>query len=165
NEYKAQGEFVYTLLQVVALDNVICLIFFSIASAVISAQASGSLESSHVIMPIIYNIVSMIAGFLAGILLERLLAPDTRSNSNRLILVISILLAISGVCAIYEISPLLSCMMFGATYINTTDDKRLYTEINHFTPPILSLFFVLSGINLDVGTLYTLGIVGVAYFI
>src|SRR5699024_10642648 len=116
-------------------------------------------------MPIIYNIVSMIAGFLAGILLERLLAPDTRSYSNRLILVISILLAISGVCAIYEISPLLSCMMFGATYINTTDDKRLYTEINHFTPPILSLFFVLSGINLDVGTLYTLGIVGVAYFI
>src|SRR5699024_68131 len=69
NEYKARGEFVYTLLQVVALDDVICLILFSIASAVISAQASGSLESSHVIMPIIYNIVSMIAGFLAGVVL------------------------------------------------------------------------------------------------
>src|SRR5699024_3192337 len=165
NQYKAEGEFVHTLLQVIALDNVVCLIFFSIATAAISAMDTGSLTSSHVILPIIYNIVAIIGGFLSGILLNRLLAPDTRSDSNRLILVISLLLAISGICAIYHISPLLSCMVFGATYINTTQDKKLYAEINYFTPPILSLFFVLSGINLDVNALFTLGVVGLAYFV
>ncbi|HLR20626.1 MAG TPA: cation:proton antiporter [Tissierellaceae bacterium] len=165
NQYKAEGEFVHTLLQVIALDNVVCLILFSIATAAISAMDTGSLTSSHVILPIIYNIVAIIGGFLSGILLNRLLAPDTRSDSNRLILVISLLLAISGICAIYHISPLLSCMVFGATYINTTQDKKLYAEINYFTPPILSLFFVLSGINLDVNALFTLGVVGLAYFV
>lgn len=165
NQYNARGEFVYTLLQVIALDDVVCLILFSIATAAISAMDTGSLVSAHVIMPIVYNIIAIIGGFLSGILLNRLLAPDTRSESNRLILVISLLLAISGIGAIYNISPLLSCMVFGATYINTTHDKELYAEINYFTPPVLSLFFVLSGINLDVSALFTLGIVGVTYFL
>ncbi len=164
NQYKARGEFVYTLLQVIALDDVVCLVVFSIVSAFINANGVGNFTSMHVLLPVLYNIGALIIGFLCGIILSKLLTPS-RSNDNRLILVIALLLALSGLCSIFDISPLLACMVFGATYINTTQDKGLYAQINNFTPPILSMFFVLSGIKLDISALFTLGTVGVAYFL
>lgn len=163
NQFKAKGEFVNTLLQVVVLDDIISLVLFSVAASMIGAT-SGDAGLAHVLMPIIYNVLAIFLGVLGGIVLKYLLEPSTRSTSNRLILVIVILLTISGVCTIFEISPLLACMVFGATYTNITDDESLYIEINYFTPPIFSLFFVLSGMNLDLNTLYTMGIVGVVYF-
>jgi len=45
NQYKAKGEFVDTLLQIVALDDVVCLLAFSIVSSVISGKASGVLSA------------------------------------------------------------------------------------------------------------------------
>lgn len=164
NQYKAKGEFVNTLLQVVALDDVVCLLAFSVVSAMASGHAAGSLALRDVMLPVFYNILTLFLGFFCGYFLSRLLIP-TRSRDNRLILVIAMLLGISGVCAAINISPLLSCMIFGATYINLTRDKKLYRQINNFTPPIMSIFFILSGMNLDVYSLSTVGVIGVSYFI
>lgn len=164
NQYGAHGEFVNTLLQVVALDDVICLVAFSVVSAFINATENGDFSFTYIVLPILYNIGSLGVGFLFGITLSKLLTPN-RSNDNRLILAIALLLGLSGLCSIFDISPLLACMVFGATYINTTEDKELYNQINNFTPPILSLFFIVSGIKLDIGALATLGVVGVAYFL
>ncbi|HZJ83804.1 MAG TPA: cation:proton antiporter [Clostridia bacterium] len=163
NQYKARGEFVNTLLQIVALDDVVCLIVFSGAAALITAMDAGVMSFTFVALPILYNIGAILLGFLFGIILSKLITPS-RSNDNRLILAIALLLGLSGVCSIFDISPLLSCMVFGAAYINTTKDKELYRQMNSFTPPVLSLFFVLAGINLNIRTLGTLGLVGIAYF-
>ena len=46
-----------------------------------------------------------------------------------------------------------------------THDKVLYHQINAFKPPILSLFFVVSGMNLDVAALSAFGSVGLVYFL
>lgn len=97
-------------------------------------------------------------------MLRRLLTPQ-RSRDNRLILVIVMLTALSGVCAALNVSPLLACMLFGAVYRNLSDDKELFRQINNFTPPVLSMFFVVSGMNLDVGSLCSFGLVGVGYFV
>ncbi len=164
NQYKAKGEFVNTLLQIVALDDVVCLLAFSIVAAVASGHASGTLAVSDVVMPIVYNLLALLLGFFCGYFLSRLLIP-TRSKDNRLILAIAMLLGISGICAAANISPLLSCMVFGAAYINLTSDKKLYRQINNFTPPVMSVFFIVSGMNLDVKSLATVGVVGVSYFV
>ncbi|MEG1651242.1 MAG: cation:proton antiporter, partial [Oscillospiraceae bacterium] len=58
-----------------------------------------------------------------------------------------------------------SCMVFGATYINTAHDKELYRQINSFTPPVMSIFFIVSGMNLDLHSLASAGIIGLGYFI
>ena len=164
NQYKAKGEFVNTLLQIVALDDVVCLLAFSIVAAVASGHAAGSLAISDVVMPIVFNLLALLLGFFCGYFLSRLLIP-TRSKDNRLILAIAMLLGISGICAAVNISPLLSCMVFGASYINLTSDKKLYRQINNFSPPVMSVFFIVSGMNLDVRALATVGVVGVSYFI
>ncbi|HBM80806.1 MAG TPA: cation/H(+) antiporter, partial [Clostridiaceae bacterium] len=46
-----------------------------------------------------------------------------------------------------------------------TKDKELYKQVERFTPPILSIFFVVSGMSLDISSFGTLGIVGISYFI
>ena len=72
-----------------------------------------------------------------------------------------------------DVSPLLGCMAMGMVYINVTDDERLFQQLNYFSPPILLLFFVRSGLNFDLGVLLhpsgavggvPLLWVGVAYF-
>ena len=125
NQYHARGEFVTTLLQIVALDDVVCLLVFSAAAAVVNALEFGSVTVSSVAMPIIYNVAAMGVGFLFGEILNKLIVPS-RTNDNRLIIVTAMLLGLSGICSIFDVSPLLSCMIFGAVYMNKTRDKNLY---------------------------------------
>lgn len=164
-QYKAKGEFVNVLLQVVALDDVVCLLAFSVVSAVANGNVKGGLKAEDILLPVLFNVLALVLGFVCGLVLSRLLVVPSRSKDNRLILAVAMLLGISGVCAAVNISPLLSCMVFGASYINFTKDKKLYRQIDNFTPPIMSIFFILSGMSLDLGTLKTVGAVGVAYFL
>ncbi|HHV95788.1 MAG TPA: cation:proton antiporter [Clostridiaceae bacterium] len=163
-QYHARGNFVNTLLQVVAFDDAICLLAYSIASAIVNANAEVNISTSEIILPLVYNIGALAIGFISGVILSKLMTPK-RSEDNRLILTISLLLGIAGLCAAVDISPLLSCMVFGSTYINITNDNELYKQVERFTPPIFSIFFVVSGMNLDISSFRTIGIVGVFYFI
>lgn len=164
NQYKAKGEFVDTLLQIVALDDVVCLLAFSIVSAIINGNAAGGFAVHDILIPVAYNLLVIVLGVFCGYFLSRLLIP-TRSKDNRLILAIAMLLGLSGICAAIDISPLLSCMVFGAVYINLTKDKKLFRQINSFTPPVMSVFFIVSGMNLDLNALKTVGAIGVSYFV
>lgn len=164
NQYKAKGEFVNTLLQIVALDDVVCLLAFSIVAAVAGATEGGAVAAQEILLPVVYNVFALLLGFFCGYFLSRLLIP-ARSKDNRLILAIAMLTGISGICTSLNISPLLSCMVFGAAYINLTRDKKLYRQLNNFTPPIMSLFFIVSGMKLDVEALSTVGVIGLCYFL
>lgn len=162
-QYGAKGNFVDTLLQVVALDDVICLLIFSIVIAICNRDASASMSIMDILLPIAHNLIVIVFGFICGWILSKLLRP-ARSQDNRLILVVAMLLALTGICGFLNISPLLSCMICGATYINLTKDFGLYEQLDNFAPPVLSLFFIYSGINLDITVLKTVGIIGIAYF-
>jgi len=163
-QYNARGNFVNTLLQVVAFDDAVCLIAFSIASAFVNASVGASISVFEIIMPLVYNIGALAVGFFSGIILSKLMTPK-RSEDNRLILTVSLLFGIAGLCSAVDVSPLLSCMLFGTTYINITKDDELFKQVEKFTPPVLSTFFVVSGMNLDISSFSTIGIIGVFYFI
>ena len=90
-QYRAKGDFVNILLQGVALDDVVCLLIFSVVVAVINAGRSGHVRAGDVLLPIFYNIAALGIGFLCGYLLSRLITP-TRSKDNRLILAIAMLM-------------------------------------------------------------------------
>ena len=55
-------------------------------------------------------------------------------------------------------------MVFSAIYINITNDKKLYKQIESFSPPIFLLFFIVSGMKLDISLFASLGIIGIVYF-
>lgn len=164
HQYHAKGEFVDTLLQVVALDDVVCLLTFSICIAIGQSVEADSFSAMTIILPIVYNILFIILGFILGFVLAKVLTSK-RSKDNRLIITTALLLGLSGACGIFDISPLLSCMIFGASYINFTNDKELFRQINNFTPPIMCLFFVKSGMSLDLVALKSVGVIGLTYFL
>ena len=153
---KAKGNFVDTLLQVIALDDVLSLIAFSIALSVAGVfMADGvSLSSDAIILPIVINLGVMILGGAFGLFMK-LLMPKKRTTDNRLIILISMLFLFCGICALLEISPLLGCLAMGMVYINVTEDDKLYKQINYFSPPIMLLFFVRSGLNLNLDSLFS----------
>ena len=170
----ARGDFVDTLLQVVALDDVVGLVEYSIAISLALAVSTGasSLGVASVLKPIAINVGVLVLGGCFGIFLK-LLMPQKRSKDNRLIISVSLLFAFCGICALLDISPLLGCMSMGTVYINITHDEKLFKQLNYFTPPILLLFFVQSGLSFQLDALVNtsaavgstpLLVVGVVYF-
>ena len=153
---KAKGNFVDALLQVIALDDVLSLIAFSIALSIAGSflAGSGSLSASTVILPVVINIGVMVLGGFFGFFLK-ILMPQRRTTDNRLIILISMLFLFCGICALLDISPLLGCLAMGMIYINVTHDDKLFKQINYFSPPIMLIFFVRSGLNLQIDTLFT----------
>ena len=141
----AKGDFVETLLQVVALDDVVGLILYSMAISVATAVFSSTgFHISHVLLPIGKNLLLVGLGCLFGVLMKLIIGH--RSTDNRLIVAIALLFSYCGICAVLDISPLLGCMAMGMVYINTSEDERLFRQLNYFSPPILLLFFFRSGL-------------------
>ena len=147
----AKGDFVETLLQVVALDDVVGLLAYSIAISVALASMTGTFQAGHIVKPIVLNIAVFLLGGLFGVFLKLLL--HKRSTDNRLIVSVALLFAFCGICAVFDVSPLLGCMSMSMVYINLTDDERLFKQLNYFNPPILLLFFVRSGVNFNLSAL------------
>ena len=170
----AKGDFVETLLQVVALDDVVGLVLYSIAVSVATAVFSSSgFQIANVLIPLGKTLLLMALGCGFGLLLKWLVGAR-RSTDNRLIIAIAVLFSYCGICAVVDVSPLLGCMAMGMVYINTTYDERLFRQLNYFSPPILLLFFFRSGLSFDLGSLIgnngSLGatpllVVGIVYFL
>ena len=169
----AHGDFVDTLLQVVALDDVVGLVAYSVAiSLALALGSGGGLRLASILQPIAMNLGVFLLGGLFGLFLK-LLMPKKRSKDNRLIISVSLLFAFCGICAMVDVSPLLGCMSMGTVYINITDDDKLFKQLNYFTPPILLLFFVRSGLSFRLDALVNasaavgstpLVVIGVVYF-
>ena len=169
----AKGDFVNTLLQVVALDDVFGLVAYSMAISLAVAGKLGDFQISAVVIPILVNIFVLLLGGLFGALMK-LLMPKNRSTDNRLIITIALLFCFCGICALLDVSPLLGCMSMGTVYINITGDDKIFKQLNYFSPPILLLFFVRSGVNFKIDALFHQGgttagasllVVGVSYFL
>ena len=148
----AKGDFVDTLISVVALDDVVSLLAFSVAISVATATIAGSVDAKTVALPIVYNLLMIILGALAGFALKLLMAK--RSTDNRLIVSVALLFTVCGAGAAFGVSPLMACMVMGAVYINASDDDRLFKQLNYFSPPFLLVFFVRSGMSFRLDTLF-----------
>ena len=167
----SKGDFVDTLLQVVALDDVVGLVAFSVAIAVATASLAGTVTAGNVLLPIVYNIVAFVVGGLLGFLLKLLISKH--STDNRLIIAVATIFGFCGICSFMDVSPLLGCMAMGTVYMNTSGDDKLFKQLNYFSPPILLLFFVRSGVNFKLDALVSTGesvggvsvlVIGIGYF-
>ena len=171
----AKGDFVDTLLQVVALDDVVGLVLYSVAISVALASLGGSRGFSFetLVKPVLLNLAALALGGLFGLVMK-LLMPARRSTDNKLIISVALLFAFCGVCTLLDVSPLLGCMAMGTVYTNVAENDKLFKQLGYFSPPILPLFFVRSGMNFKLDALFSasgslngvpLIAVGVGYFL
>ena len=163
-QYKAQGPVVDTLIPVVAFDDAVALIAFSVLFSISKSLASASNLSfvGVIVVPLLEIIISLALGAVLGFIIS-FACRFFKSRANRMILVIASILIVVGLNVLantlgwklfdedFSLSSLLSCMMIGAIFINFRQDaQRTVERIDQFTPPLYMLFFVISGANLNI---------------
>ena len=173
-QYKAKGELTGLLLPIVALDDAVGLVLFAVSFGIARALMTGSADLiSILINPLIEIVLSLLLGAAAGFVLKQL-ETMFHSNTNRLSMTITfIILTVALSMLSFEIGPvrigfssLLVCMMLGTLFINLSPlAEDLMDRANKWSAPLLVLFFVLSGADLDL-TVFTRGsiiLIGLIY--
>jgi Kef-type K+ transport system membrane component KefB len=172
-QYKAKGPVVDTLLPVVAFDDAIGLIVFSVLLSISKVVATNSSLTAEAILlaPLVEIFLSLAIGAALGALLA-LVMRFFKSRANRLTLMITTVFLGVGLTKLfafidwYSLSSLLLCMMIGAVFANMRSDSNLVVEgIDRWTPPLFMFFFILSGAELDVRVIVTVGLIGVVYIV
>ncbi len=166
-QYKAKGAVTDALLPVVAFDDAIGLMLFSICYAIAGVVASGSaLTFESAVLAPLYEIgMSVIVGSAVGFVLGFMM-KFFKSRANRLCLMLTSVLLGVGLSEIMGLSSLLTCMMIGALFANTRGDSvKILDGQERWTPPLFMLFFVLSGVELDLTVIPVVGVVGVVYVV
>ncbi len=167
NQYKAKGPLTSTLLTVVAVDDAIALMAFGICVA-ISGMMTGKGDVGFLasILKPLYEIMgALVVGSLMGILIQIPLR-FFKKPGNRLSIVVGAVFAGVSVASLFGFSSLLLCMMMGSIFVNLNRDSAEIMEVSEaVTPPIFLMFFVISGAELDITILGSIGLVGIIYLI
>lgn len=166
-QYNAKGPLTSTLLGVVAVDDAICLMIYAISSSIAKVFInSESLTFYKVALhPIMEICLSLIVGAICGIILTYLI-KKSKTEAELLSFIICIVLLISGISIKFDLSALLCSMSMGVMVANVSaSSRKTFAIVESFSPPIITLFFILAGSRLDITLLPNIGILGVAYLV
>jgi len=175
-QYKAKGKLTDLLLPIVALDDAVGLIVFSVSFGIAKALNLGMFDLTSILLePILEIIASLLLGLIMGIIFSAV-EKYFKSNSKRLSLSITfVILTVALSMTEFTIgtvkvgfSSLLVCMMLGTVFCNVCDfSEEIMGKTDRWTAPLFILFFVLSGAELELNVLGDAAIVGIglAYII
>ena len=175
-QYKADGPMTKLLLLVVAIDDAVGLVLFSVSYGIADVLESGQISIATVILePIIEVVLSILLGSLIGFILF-LLEKFFHSRSKRLSISIAFVFLTIALSMIefelfgirFGFSLLLVCMMCGTVFCNICDfSEELMGRVDGWTAPLFVLFFVLSGAELDLKILSNplVLLIGVVYIL
>ena len=157
-QYKADGPLTRLLMLVVAIDDAVGLLLFSVSFGIATALADGQVSVLAVVIePILEIILSLILGSLMGLLLNWV-ELFFHSRSKRMTLSVAFVLMTVGLSMLeFHVGPvhcgfslLLVCMMTGTIFCNICEtSEELMERIDGWTTPLNILFFVISGAELD----------------
>ena len=175
-QYKADGPLTRLLMLVVAIDDAVGLLLFSVSFGIATALSSGQVSVLAVVVePILEIILSLLLGGAMGWLLNWV-EQFFHSRSKRMTISVAFVMLTVGLSTLkFEVggihcgfSLLLVCMMTGTIFCNIcTTSEELMERVDGWTMPLNILFFVISGAELDLEVLanpVTI-LVGVIYII
>lgn len=166
-ELNANGPLTKTILPIVALDDALGIMVFGVAlslSKMISGVASYS-TFQIISKPLLEIIGSIGLGFVIGMIMTYVV-KKAKNKDELLTMTIAFVLLGTGAANFFNLSPLLTCMMIGATLVNLKQNSnRVFGAINEFTPPINLLFFTVAGASLNIKVLSTVGLLGIGYLL
>ena len=175
-QYKADGPLTKLLMLVVAIDDAVGLVLFSVSFGIATALSSGHVNVVAVVLePIVEVILSLGLGAAMGWLLNWV-EQFFHSRSKRMSISVAFVMLTVGLSMIeFDVggihcgfSLLLVCMMTGTIFCNICPtSEELMGRIDGWTTPLNVLFFVISGAELDLNVLaqpVTL-LVGILYII
>ena len=161
-QYKAQGPMTKLLLMVVAIDDAVGLVLFSLSFGMATAMETGAISIMGVLVePLVELVLSILLGVLGGVGLN-VLEKYFHSRSKRMSLAVAFVMMTVGVSMLTwkvggvkcGFSLLLVCMVEGTVFCNINEtSQELMDRVDRWTGPLNMLFFVLSGAELDLSVL------------
>ena len=147
---KSKGHYVNMLLQVIVVDSIISLLLYTVSVSIcIGMKPGATLAPVDIAWPIAKMLICLVIGVIFGFVL-RFLISSKRTTDNRLIVVIAVLLLFCGICSLFGQSPLLGGIAIGLVYTNLSKgEEKIFAQVNYFIPPIMLVFFVRGGMNLN----------------
>ena len=169
-QYKADGPLTKLLLPIVALDDAVGLIVFAVSFGIAKTILSGQVDLVSIILnPLVEIVCSLILGAIMGWILTQL-EKMFHSNTNRLNMTIAfVFLTVALSMLKFNIGPvhigfssLLVCMMLGTIFCNICPlSEDLMGRSDKWTSPLLAIFFVISGAELELSVFADIAIVGI----
>ncbi len=175
-QYKAKGPVTDMLLPVVALDDAVGLVIFAISFGVAKSISTGTVDVLSVILePLLEVALSLALGAVMGVLFtfcERYF----HSRSKRMAVSVTFVMMTVAISFLkFQIgnihigfSSLLACMMLGTVFCNMCEvSEELMDRADRWTTPVLVLFFVLSGAELELSVFADMAVViiGIIYIL
>ncbi|PLX42410.1 MAG: sodium:proton antiporter [Deltaproteobacteria bacterium] len=165
HEERASGPITTTLLGVVALDDALTIILFSIASATFLALAGGGADFAPVYGAAKDVGEGVLMGLACGFVLAKLLERQSTAQIN-LVIMMGAILFVAGLSELVECSPLLSNMTMGFTVINRMKHgDEVFSQLDLVEESIFCLFFSLAGAHFDLVSLKSASFLGLALFL
>lgn len=158
HESHAKGPFTTVLLGVVALDDIITLLFYAFATA-ISMRLLGNGEA-HLIVSIGSTIFAILLAILIGALMGGVITKALKFFAPRELMLgfmLGVIMLTSGIAMTLDVSPLLAVMIMAGVITNFSDHKmaeEAFDVVETIEEPIFSVFFVLAGTHLNLGVAF-----------
>ncbi|MBR6521410.1 MAG: cation:proton antiporter [Oscillospiraceae bacterium] len=169
-QYKAKGRLTSLLLPIVALDDAVGLVVFAVSFGIARSLSSGLVDIVSIIVnPLVEIVASLALGAVMGWLLTQL-EKLFHSNTNRLSLTIGFVILTAALSMLefhigsvsIGFSSLLVCMMLGTVFCNLCPlSEDLMEKSDRWTAPLFTLFFVISGAELELSIFADIAIVGI----
>ena len=175
-QYKAKGPVTDILLPVVALDDAVGLVIFAVSFGIARSMGTAGVSPLAIILePLLEILLSLLLGFVMGLLFT-LCERFFHSRSKRMAVSVTFVMLTVALSSLkFEIggihiafSSLLACMMLGTVFCNICEvSEELMERADRWTTPVLILFFVISGAELDLSVFAQWGVVvvGLVYIV
>ncbi|MFC1490909.1 cation:proton antiporter [Candidatus Latescibacterota bacterium] len=173
-ELRARGKFIDYLYGVVALDDAVSVILFSIVFSFVSSSSAalgGGLAETgiwHNVTGIMVELtLSALLGFAAGYILH-ILTITKFIKSEILLISLAMVFIITSMAVVLHLSLIITNIVMGGVLINLSPrNRRIFTIMEPLTTPVFALFFIIAGTKLHI-SVFSQGIVmlwGAVYII
>jgi Kef-type K+ transport system membrane component KefB len=166
-EYRAKGPLTNYLLMAVTFDDAVGIILFDISIVIMRIiLRGGPLHVSEMILAPLREIgLSALIGAATGLLMV-LMARWFRSKAEQLLLTIMIVLGTVGLSQLLNVSSLLACMVTGSLFANMVPGAAdTFAATDKWTGPLLLLFFVFSGADINLALLPKFAVIALCYVV
>jgi Kef-type K+ transport system membrane component KefB len=152
-EFKAKGPLTSTVFGIVALDDVLAIALFAVASS-FATRLLGMTEGGliELVLRPAYEIGgAVLVGGISGAVLTAII-KHYRQKERIFVFLVGMVLFVLGFTAAIHVSMLLAAMVLGTAVANGAPQlsKQMFDFVKDFTPPIFVLFFVFIGAKLHV---------------
>ncbi len=160
HEYEARGEVSDTILGVVALDDVLGIVLFSITISAISVFTSVHAHTGVFDIRLLSSVYQVLGAILIGGIIGFAIVLIGRNfnlegEGQWVVIIFPLVIFCAGVAKLLKVDELLAYMVMGVVVVNKCKQHDLiFSILRRYTEELIFLFFfLLSGLHLDISAI------------